>query len=189
MQQKKLNYIVFFPSDWLSDIQLHQCSAEARGVWMDMLCIMAKSSRYGYLINGDGNPFSLEQLAYVIRMSKARLQVCLNELEREGIFLRGPDGVIYSKRLVRDAEKILARRESGRERVQRFRERQSSEKHSCESSPNRRKQWDYFIERGYGQSQSDWEAAGRPGEVDIRNMEKGYEPWPSNAYWSGGKRK
>lgn len=188
MQQKKLNYIVFFPSDWLSDVQLHQCSAEARGVWMDMLCIMAKSARYGYLVNGDGNPFSLEQLAHVIRLSKNRLQVVLSELEREGIFQRDSQGFIFSKRLVRDADKIMARKEAGRERVARFRDKQSP-KHSCESPPSRSNPWDYFVQKGYGSGQSDWERAGRPDEFDIKNAEKGLEPWPSNDYWSGGKRR
>jgi len=186
---KVKDFICFFPSDWLSDIHLHQCSPEARGVWIDMLCIMAKSEKYGHLINGDGRPIPLERLAWIIRISKTRLQACLDELEREGIFSRDGD-VIYCRRMIRDEKRILAKREAGKERVARYRERQeSSPKHSCESPPNRTNPWDYFVARGYGNGQTDWERAGRPDPADIKRMEMGKEPWPDNAYWSGGKRK
>lgn len=134
--QKKLSYITFFPNDWLSDIHLHQCSIEARGVWMDLLCIMAKSRKYGYLINGDGKGYCLDTLASLIRINVRKLESCMAELEKEGIFKRDESGAIYSKRLVDDFNRIMNHRDGSRERMQRFRERSAdkpSPKHSCES--------------------------------------------------------
>jgi len=43
----------FFWSDWRGDEALALCSFAARGVWMELLALMARSERPGYLlING-----------------------------------------------------------------------------------------------------------------------------------------
>ena len=178
--QNKVTYICFFPSDWLSDISLHQCSVEARGVWIDMLCVMAKSPKYGYLVNPNGSPISLERLASLIRVRPQKLEICLSELEAEGVFKRDKDGIIYSSRLIKDLNKILKNRESSRERMQRFREAHSSPKHSCQSPSLKNNPWDYFISKGYGKDVGDWEKAGKPLSGEIKRCEEGLDPWPDN---------
>jgi len=178
--QKKLTYITFFPNDWLSDIHLHQCSVEARGVWMDLLCIMAKSRKYGYLINGDGKGYCLDKLASLIRINVRKLESCMVELEKEGIFRRDENGIIYSKRLTDDFKRIMNYRDGSRERMQKMRERAAdkpSPKHSCESPASLANPWDYFVQKGYG-DQFAWEKAGRPTSGDIQAYESGKEPWP-----------
>lgn len=37
----------FYPADWRKDANLRRCSPAARGVWMDLLCILHDSDQYG----------------------------------------------------------------------------------------------------------------------------------------------
>lgn len=48
-------YLQFFWRDWLGDTALRTCSAAARGVWIDLICIMAQGSPFGTLRYGDPN--------------------------------------------------------------------------------------------------------------------------------------
>jgi hypothetical protein len=43
----------FYPSDWRSDPMLRLCSLAARGLWMEMMCLMHEAEPYGsLLVNG-----------------------------------------------------------------------------------------------------------------------------------------
>jgi hypothetical protein len=93
----------FYPGDWMKDPALRSVSLEARGLWMDMLCLMHESTRRGYLQHSTGKPMSHEQIA---RMSGCSPEVCarlLEELEETGVFSRENDGTIYSRRMAREA--------------------------------------------------------------------------------------
>jgi hypothetical protein len=37
----------FYPADWRKDANLRRCSPAARGVWMDILCVLHDSDEYG----------------------------------------------------------------------------------------------------------------------------------------------
>lgn len=39
----------FYPSDWRNDAGLKLCSMGARGLWIEMICIMHASEPYGHL--------------------------------------------------------------------------------------------------------------------------------------------
>jgi len=39
----------FYPADWLSNVKLRRCSPAARGVWIDVMCLMHGSDEYGVL--------------------------------------------------------------------------------------------------------------------------------------------
>ena len=43
-------WMKFYPSDWRADPSLRMCSIGARGLWMEMLCVMHEATPYGYLI-------------------------------------------------------------------------------------------------------------------------------------------
>ena len=47
---ERLPYFNFYPADWLTDLSLRLCSAETRGVWIDLLCHMSLSPERGFLI-------------------------------------------------------------------------------------------------------------------------------------------
>jgi hypothetical protein len=59
----KLPFFKFYPGDWMKDPALRSVSIAARGLWIDMLCLMHESDRRGYLQHATGKPVTAEQLA------------------------------------------------------------------------------------------------------------------------------
>jgi hypothetical protein len=47
--QRKRPAFQFYPGDWLRDMALRSCSMEARGLWIEMLCLMHDAVPYGHL--------------------------------------------------------------------------------------------------------------------------------------------
>jgi len=49
----KQPWLKFFPSDWRADPALRMCSLAARGLWIEMLCLMHEARPHGsLLVNG-----------------------------------------------------------------------------------------------------------------------------------------
>lgn len=89
------------------------CSLAARGLWIEMLCLMHEED--GYLLLA-GKPLTPKELA---RLSGGgtSLRECaklLAELEENGVFSRTEDGTIYCRRMVRDVANEKGWREVGR---------------------------------------------------------------------------
>lgn len=102
----KLPFIKFFPRDWQADTALRSCSIEARGVWIELLCIMAQSDRHGYLIGRDGKAMDLDIMSRLTGCFKDTLYTCLSELEESGVFDREENtGIMFSRRMAREEEK------------------------------------------------------------------------------------
>lgn len=53
MRKSKKESFAFYPQDWMSDSRLRLCSAGARGLWIDIMCLMYLSSERGYLLIDD----------------------------------------------------------------------------------------------------------------------------------------
>ncbi len=109
----KLPYLQFFPDDWLSDEKLRLCSLAARGLWIDLLSLMHKQDRRGYLQQVSGQPLSPEQISRLTGCSVEEVSPLLRELINSGAASVSSDGVIYSRRMVRDEEIRLIRAEAG----------------------------------------------------------------------------
>ncbi len=110
----KLPAMQFYPGDWMKDPALRSVSIAARGLWIDMLCLMHECDRRGYLQHVTGKPVTAEQLARMTGCSTDELSQLLQELEDSGVFSRTEHGVLYSRRLVRDERLRSKRRASGR---------------------------------------------------------------------------
>ena len=94
-------WIKFYPSDWRADQALRVCSIGARGLWLEMLCVMHEADPYGHLVV-NGGPVTEAQLAMLTGVAQVELDALLTELETAGVFSRTRAGVIYSRRLTRD---------------------------------------------------------------------------------------
>lgn len=99
----KLPAIQFYPGDWLLD-SIAGCSLAAQGLWLRMMFIAHNSDRYGYLML-DGKPLSPEAIARRCGCSLEQYLPLLAELDGASIPSRTKAGVIFSRRMVRDAEK------------------------------------------------------------------------------------
>jgi hypothetical protein len=111
----KLPWMKFYPSDWLSDEALRGCTPAARGLWVDMICLMAKSKRHGYLLSGD-KPMTPEHLSRIFGQSLETTGELLIELAQAGVYSMS-ENTIFSRRMTKDERG----RKSNRERVLRWR--------------------------------------------------------------------
>jgi hypothetical protein len=91
----------FYPSDWLRDTALRSCSTGARGLWMDMICFMHEGSPYGHLKVGDKVILAFN-LSRMVGETLDVVEGWLEELSTAGVYETTDDGVIYSKRMIRD---------------------------------------------------------------------------------------
>lgn len=101
----------FYPGDWQRDTALRCCSVAARGLWIDMLCIMHQGEPYGHL-NVKGTPLEPQALCRMVGATSREVNAWLMELEAAKVFSRTTTGTIFSRRMVSD-ERIRAARAAG----------------------------------------------------------------------------
>lgn len=106
-------WLKFYPTDWRAKPALRLCSAAARGLWLEMLCLMHDAEPRGHLLVM-GHSVTPEELAGLVSIPPDECERLVAELERFKIFSRTPAGVIVSRRMVRDTAKAAAARENGR---------------------------------------------------------------------------
>jgi hypothetical protein len=111
----KLPAIHLYPGDWLRDA-VAGCSLAAQGLWLRMMFLMHDSERYGYLVV-NGSPMSSESIARRCGCTPAEYETLLTELDAAGVPSRTKDNLIFSRRMVRDADE----RQKNAERQKRFR--------------------------------------------------------------------
>lgn len=99
-------WMKFYPSDWRADPLLRSCAPLSRYVWLEMIGLMHEAEPYGHLIFG-GRAMTPEQLGRMIAMDSHDVAIALAELESMGVFSLTSDGVIFSRRMVRDEKKHL----------------------------------------------------------------------------------
>lgn len=101
----------FYPNDWRTDQQLRLCSMAARGLWADVLCLMHEGEPYGHLTDL-GKAMTTDALAKLVGESAPAVKRWLSELQAREIFSVTAEGVIFSRRMVRD-EALREARASG----------------------------------------------------------------------------
>lgn len=101
-------YSKFFWQDWVGDNELAMCSQSARGTWMGLLVVAARSTRPGHVLLNGKKP-SLADLRQAIRalpsFTDEELQRDIDELVRTGTCDLTGDGVLVSRRIVRDTKR------------------------------------------------------------------------------------
>ncbi len=85
----------------MNDAGLRRCSKGARGVWIDLLCLMHQGQPYGYLA-GTGGKHPVSFLARWCGETERSFSSSMIELTANGVYSLTDDGVIYSRRMVRD---------------------------------------------------------------------------------------
>lgn len=93
-----------YPSDWRGDTNLRACSLAARGLWAECLGMMHEADPRGYLIVA-GLPVTVDQLALHVGRPLKEVRMALDELMRHGVPSVDDDGILYSRRMVRDTAK------------------------------------------------------------------------------------
>lgn len=105
-------WMKFWPQDWQSDTSLRMCGLAARGLWIECIAIMHRAEPYGHLVINNARPTD-KQLAAIVGSTEKEVSRLLAELQEAGVFSVTADGIIVSRRMVRDH----AKSEEGREAV------------------------------------------------------------------------
>ncbi len=100
----KLTAIMFYPGDWLRD-DVSGCSLSAQGLWLRMMILMHDSERYGHLCL-NGSPIPPESISRRCGCdSLAQYETLLAELESARVPSRTNNGILFSRRMVKDDKK------------------------------------------------------------------------------------
>lgn len=94
----------FYPTDWKADNQLKLCSAAARGLWIEMLCICHQATPYGHFLI-DGSAPTETELSVLTGIPTEQITTLIGELSSRSIFSRTSKGVFYSRKMVNDEKK------------------------------------------------------------------------------------
>lgn len=105
----------FYPDKWQSDKDLRRCSIAARGLWIEMCCVMHTCAPYGHLTDNDGSPMPDKDVAQLCAVDLRTYRALLDELQRKGVPSRTATGVLFSRRMVRDEKVRIARAEGGKD--------------------------------------------------------------------------
>lgn len=109
---RKLPAFQFYPADWKSDLGVRVSSLEARGLWIELMCLMHHGTPYGHLtINGI--PIEDKNIWKLVAGSPNETKRSLKELEEHNVFSRDSKGIIFCRRMVRDAADRELNRQSG----------------------------------------------------------------------------
>jgi hypothetical protein len=121
MSKRSLPWLQFYPADWESD-SVAGCTLAAQGLWLRMICVMQTSRSY-VCLEVDGKPIPDELLFRRCGcVSVEEYRGLLAELFAAGVPGHREDGVIYSRRMVRDQQV----RDATAARVRRHRERSNA---------------------------------------------------------------
>jgi hypothetical protein len=99
---RKLPAFQFYTGDWMKDLALRACSYAARGLWIDMLCMMHEAPHRGFLETSQGKPYSAEQIARMTGGKSEEVEKLLAELFCDGVYSKTKSGAIFSRRMKRD---------------------------------------------------------------------------------------
>lgn len=100
-------WLKFYPRDWRGDQALRLVSLSARGLWIEMLCVMHEASPYGHLLVG-GGAVDEAALARVVGADVEEVRALLVELRAAGVLRTTRSGVVFSKRMTADHKRSVA---------------------------------------------------------------------------------
>ncbi len=93
---------MWFWDDWFSSFDVRTCSLAARGLWIDILGIMARAEIKGSLIIG-GKQVDSKALAQLSGTTIAEVEPLLVELEENRVFSKLSDGTIINRRMFNES--------------------------------------------------------------------------------------
>ena len=108
----KLPSFQFYPGDWIKDPGLRRCSHAAKGVWIDMLCLMFECEERGVLMT-NGRAWSKDEIARAVGGDQGVTLACIQELLDSRVARIRSNSAVYSHRMVLDEQIRSARAAAG----------------------------------------------------------------------------
>ncbi len=110
----KLPSIQFYPGDWKKDPGVQSLDYETRGIWFEILLLMFESEQRGKLLL-NGKPMPEKALAQILGLDNQKTTTVLTMLLEHGVAAKEPDtGIFFSRRMVRDEEIRVIRKNCGK---------------------------------------------------------------------------
>lgn len=106
-------HVKWYGRDWLGDPLLRMVGPAERGVWIDLLSAMMLAEPFGHLAV-KGRPMTDLEASRLIGVDETTYKGILYRLEEAGIPSRTEEGVLYSRRLVRDYKRFMCGKISGK---------------------------------------------------------------------------
>jgi hypothetical protein len=104
MASDKLPAMQFYPGDWLKDPGIRSLTLEEQGAWLNILFLMHESDDRGKLTLC-GKPLPIEFLANSLGITTSKARKIFQKLIDAGVATLTEDGVLISRRMVRDNQK------------------------------------------------------------------------------------
>jgi len=96
---------MWYWDDWFSSFDVRDCCLAARGLWIDMLGIMAKSEVKGCLILSGGRQVDSKAMAKFAGCLEEEVKSLWKELEEHRVFDRLLDGTIINRRMFNESKR------------------------------------------------------------------------------------
>jgi hypothetical protein len=107
-------FMKFYVDDWLADEKARLCTSGARGLWIDMICLMWKSDIRGVLVQPNGFPVDARMLARLTGNGNKSTSKWLTELEVFGVCSIDVNGSYFCRRMVKDERVRQVRAAAGK---------------------------------------------------------------------------
>lgn len=91
----------FYPSDWLREPGLRLCSLEAKGLWIELLCLMWYGTPRGFL-NANGLSLDNRAISKLIAEPIKKIDTLMAELKKHKVFDISDNGTIFCRRMYRE---------------------------------------------------------------------------------------
>lgn len=105
----------FNPTSWRGDQALRAVSLAARGLWIECLCIMHEAKPYGHLTL-NGTAIGDDTLARMTGVPVDEVSALMAELRQAGVLSVTGNGVVVSRRMVKDHERANTGRKYAKRR-------------------------------------------------------------------------
>lgn len=120
MARRNQPYLPLYVQDLLTDEKLIECSAEAHGIYLRLLCILHKQEKYGliclkqkYKQNTSKFKNFASLLCKQMPFDQKQIENCIEELHEEKV-INITDDTLFQKRMVKDGELSDMRSEIGK---------------------------------------------------------------------------
>lgn len=114
---KQLLWLKFYPKDWNGDHNLRACSLAARGLLASLLEPMHEAEPYGHLLVRGKKP-EYHDLAVIASCSVREVKYGVEELVKHHVLSQNDAGILYSRRMVRDADRRVRQALGGTRGIQ-----------------------------------------------------------------------
>ena len=108
----KLPHMPLYYKDWMADANLARCSLQAKGTWIELLCLMWDCEERGKLASV-GTPWTLTDICQAVRGSASAVEESISELTAKNVLKLDDNGCYYNSRMVKDEVIRKIRAKSG----------------------------------------------------------------------------